>query len=1192
MRYKNIFFIIIAVLISMALKLYYAYICSSYIYCDTAIMGLIAKQILRGEFPLFFYGGFYTWVVESWFIALFFFLFGVSNYTIHLGPISVSILFLISVYLLGKEIKNKKVGFLALIYTAIPPFYFFKYSVIPVGYLAELPLFGNIVLILTLMITRKRGVFYFCLLGLAGAICFWLHPIALYYLVSAALFLFIYMIATRRFRYYFFGGLCGLLLFFIGGLPCWIFNLRHDFISFKFSTTEATFNILHGLNRFITYQVPGILGNDLFTIVIFTAGLLLIIWNRKWLFLLFFISTAVLFSQGGAFVRGLDYRYIIPIFSLVPIAIAYLLERLKHLGAGILVILVSLNVYNINKGISHDRKEFRDEGRGYNELVSYLTGHKIGGVYGALRDVSTINFIGRDKVYAAEVLYSANPVDEKVIGTKRIGYINWDNYRNVFDMLCKSYRFDHVNRYSIIYDFKPWGYYGEEILPEGWKARSNCNPDWAGFAFDRNLDRYWSSIQPKQTGIYYEIEFPQTYKIYKFQVFNMPADYRNLTERYRFFVSTDGREWRLIKEGSGFGMFWSGPHVIWRKKDTLWEVIFHPVEARFVRIENIDESKYDSPLEINEIIFYRYLGERENRYKDFLYNAKKAYEFLLEKGIRFAYADYWLSEKIRTWSGGAIKTLRIYNRSWPDRPNTTRLMEMDKGTAIVVNNENELAVEDVLTELGLKFQKEKIGDYTCFYDLEKFSYLYWIGAGVSKVNIRGLGEFLIEKSPDAIRYYSGNTGIYLRLLNLYRQSGIKKIIKHKFIPRFSYEVSFSNGVEFLGWSISKKEIARGDTFKADYFWSVKRELKEIGHLFVFVHFIKDGQIIFQNDHRLLENYLRPHVSLAGGVWKERHTVKIPMSVPSGEYIVRLGLWLPEKGGKRIKILGSRSTSVEIGKVDIGQDELFEGLKGRIVFQSDAAGNKEIYVMDADGSNVKRLTSTTADSSYPNWSPDGKSIVFVSNRDGNNEIYIMDRNGDNERRLTDNPGDDVSPSWHPDGKRIIFVSDMDGAMDFYLMDKDGGGLTRITDFKEGVHDLPRISPDGREIIFTSNMSLGWQLFKIDIDGSNLKKMTGLPLGHCEGVWSRDGEKILFISRLGSGNSDIYIMDRDGSNEQRLTTDSALNYNPGFSPDDKKIIFSTERDGNWEIYVINRDGSNPVRITYTDAREEWSDWYTTD
>jgi hypothetical protein len=122
---------------------------------------------------------------------------------------------------------------------------------------------------------------------------------------------------------------------------------------------------------------------------------------------------------------------------------------------------------------------------------------------------------------------------------------------------------------------------------------------------------------------------------------------------------------------------------------------------------------------------------------------------------------------------------------------------------------------------------------------------------------------------------------------------------------------------------------------------------------------------------------------------------------------------------------------------------------RIVFNSDADGDQEIYIMNFDGSSQQRLTGNNHDDLQPVWSPDGAKIVFRSNRDGNWEIYTMNSDGTEQTRLTNNPGWDESPAWSPDGKKIIFPSDINsiGRQQIYVMNTDGSNLQRLTNNDE-------------------------------------------------------------------------------------------------------------------------------------------------
>jgi TolB protein len=107
------------------------------------------------------------------------------------------------------------------------------------------------------------------------------------------------------------------------------------------------------------------------------------------------------------------------------------------------------------------------------------------------------------------------------------------------------------------------------------------------------------------------------------------------------------------------------------------------------------------------------------------------------------------------------------------------------------------------------------------------------------------------------------------------------------------------------------------------------------------------------------------------------------------------------------------------------------------------GNREIYVMNADGSGSRRLTHNAAYDAEPAWSPDGRTIAFRSTRNGNRDIYVMNADGSGKRNLTRNPAQDGSPSWSPDGRRIAFVSDRDGRLEAHVMNADGSGQRNLT-----------------------------------------------------------------------------------------------------------------------------------------------------
>ncbi len=271
-------------------------------------------------------------------------------------------------------------------------------------------------------------------------------------------------------------------------------------------------------------------------------------------------------------------------------------------------------------------------------------------------------------------------------------------------------------------------------------------------------------------------------------------------------------------------------------------------------------------------------------------------------------------------------------------------------------------------------------------------------------------------------------------------------------------------------------------------------------------------------------------------------------------------------------------------------------QAQIAFVSKRDGNPEIYVMDANGGNQRRLTNNHHDDWDPSWSPDGKRIAFQSNRDGHvdairgfptNEIYVMDANGGNPQNLTNSPlFDDRHPSWSPDGKQIAFVSNRtkDLNRDIYVMDANGGNPQNLTN-NPADDGFPSWSPNGRRIAFDSSRDKDnphkYQIYVMDADGGNQQRLTENLKTDRFPSWSPDGKRIAFSSyRARVITAEIYVIDADGGNQQRLTENLKTDWFPSWSPDGKRIAYASDRRGNhenFEIYVMDDDGDNQQKLT---------------
>ncbi|MBC7225745.1 MAG: PD40 domain-containing protein [Thermoflexales bacterium] len=235
-------------------------------------------------------------------------------------------------------------------------------------------------------------------------------------------------------------------------------------------------------------------------------------------------------------------------------------------------------------------------------------------------------------------------------------------------------------------------------------------------------------------------------------------------------------------------------------------------------------------------------------------------------------------------------------------------------------------------------------------------------------------------------------------------------------------------------------------------------------------------------------------------------------------------------------------------------------KTRIAFTSDRDGNLEVYVMGADGSHPVNLTRNPAADYRPIWSPDGSRIVFTSNREGggflNEALYVMNADGSGVRRLTgDGSCIDIAHSWM--GNRIAFSSCRDGNGGIYLVNADGSGLCQVQVSDETFMDFsPAWSPTRERrsglpfLAFVSNRG-GTSATDYDIwamvpscEGlSTLWPLITNPARDTDPTWSPDGRFLAFASDR-DGDSEIYVTNADGTGLGKLTDNSFYDGQPNW------------------------------------------------
>ncbi len=283
---------------------------------------------------------------------------------------------------------------------------------------------------------------------------------------------------------------------------------------------------------------------------------------------------------------------------------------------------------------------------------------------------------------------------------------------------------------------------------------------------------------------------------------------------------------------------------------------------------------------------------------------------------------------------------------------------------------------------------------------------------------------------------------------------------------------------------------------------------------------------------------------------------------------------------------------------------------------------EIYLMDGDGTNPRRLTENTAFDGFPSLSPDGRRIVFDSNRrraEGEGEpfntsdLFVMNADGTGQTLVTRGS----SATWSPDGKQIAFHASASGTgrpikadpgaatsdNDIFVLhvsEVPGNGARpkNITNSPAAIDDDPDWSPDGKTIVFTSHAvtdnpvnSATTEIYVIASAGTGTPaRLTNNTEEERAPAWSPDGKRIVFCCRRGGPDFEICVMNGDGTGQVQLTDNDVPDLTPSWSPDGKKIVFHRRVGGRgqFQLFVVNADGTGEVQLTFPPGLNAFPNW----
>ena len=291
-------------------------------------------------------------------------------------------------------------------------------------------------------------------------------------------------------------------------------------------------------------------------------------------------------------------------------------------------------------------------------------------------------------------------------------------------------------------------------------------------------------------------------------------------------------------------------------------------------------------------------------------------------------------------------------------------------------------------------------------------------------------------------------------------------------------------------------------------------------------------------------------SLLGGCTGGSGSGKIVFEAYRGSELADIVLINPDGTGKKTLVSGLQWNGTPALSPD-GK---------RVAFATERDGTAEIYAIDVDGSNLTRLTDNDVADVMPAWSPDGKRIAFCSERVfnetlssgsvvvlANMELYAMDADGSNVQRLTGNEEDmSVYPDWSPDGKKIAYMN-VAGSSAIYVVEVAPAGSqpTNLTPTIEMSVWTPKWSRDGKYIYFMGDGASKKDIYRMDADGKNLLNLTAAwPYSCGDPTVSPDGKLIAFAADK-DGAVDLYVMTLANKSVKPLTQDKAYYSRPSWS-----------------------------------------------
>jgi Tol biopolymer transport system component len=260
-------------------------------------------------------------------------------------------------------------------------------------------------------------------------------------------------------------------------------------------------------------------------------------------------------------------------------------------------------------------------------------------------------------------------------------------------------------------------------------------------------------------------------------------------------------------------------------------------------------------------------------------------------------------------------------------------------------------------------------------------------------------------------------------------------------------------------------------------------------------------------------------------------------------------------------------------------------RGVVYFASDRRDhNFEIYRIAGNGADARRLTTDLEYADLaPVPSPDGSKIAWEREVSGVNgvaevELWVMNADGSDPRRIVQNGSENRSPSWGAGNASLYYASFVTGNWEIFRVDLATGATVNLTN-DPYADQHPRVSPDGQHVVFHSNRDVQFEIYVMNADGSGAHDVSNDPADDRYPSWSPDGSRIVWSRYVDS--FDLYTMNADGSAQRVVATTPYQELDASFSPDGQSLVYQTNRYPPAGLEVIPAAGGESHPLVMPDA-----------